>query len=635
MAGKIPQYFIDDLLARVNIVDVIESRVKLKRSGKNFSGLCPFHKENSPSFTVSPDKQFYYCFGCGAGGNALGFLMEYENLPFPDAVAELAKMAGLDVPRDENPAHNSAKEHKVKEQLNLLDQATAFYQQQLTSSPERQKAIEYLQKRGLSDKTIQHFQIGFSPSGWDNLLKHFKDLPNPQLQLQSAGLVVHNEEKNRFYDRFRDRIMFPIRDVRGRVIAFGGRVLGDEKPKYLNSSETDTFHKSRELYGLYEARQATRQLSKIMIVEGYMDVVGLAQHGITWAVATLGTATTEQHLNRLFKVVSELIFCFDGDKAGRTAAQRALDITLPTIQDGQTVKFLFLPEGEDPDSLIRKEGQEAFEQRISQSLTLSEFFFKSQTEDTHLESLDERAKFANSALPKIQSMKAGLLKQMMLERITELTGLSQAQLSSVVNLHQASHSTHEKQDAIPASKFDSYSPQEPYTHYSDYPNYPDYSDAHEPRETFQPKRTAQAPRLRLNLINKVISILLHRPDLAQSIRHPDDLGNIQDNNIDLLIELINYLKKDENNSLGTLLVDWQHSAQHSPYLMLLNEIANIDPIPAEANALMELQGAFQQLMKRSKERRLDQLLKKSKQTPLTQEEKARLQELLLDGHKKA
>ncbi|RAU17918.1 DNA primase [Nitrincola tibetensis] len=631
MAGKIPQYFIDDLLARVNIVDVIESRVKLKRSGKNFSGLCPFHKENSPSFTVSPDKQFYYCFGCGAGGNALGFLMEYENLPFPDAVAELAKMAGLDVPRDENPTHNSAKKHKVKEQLNLLDQATAFYQQQLASSSERQKAIDYLQKRGLSDKTIQHFQIGFSPSGWDNLLKHFKNLPNPQLQLQSAGLVVHNEEKNRFYDRFRDRIMFPIRDVRGRVIAFGGRVLGDEKPKYLNSSETDTFHKSRELYGLYEARQATRNLSKIMIVEGYMDVVGLAQHGITWAVATLGTATTEQHLNRLFKVVSELIFCFDGDKAGRTAAQRALDISLPTIQDGQTVKFLFLPEGEDPDSLIRKEGQEAFEQRISQSLTLSEFFFKSQTENTHLESLDERAKFANSALPKIQSMKAGLLKQMMLERITELTGLSQAQLSSVVNLHQASHSTHEKQDTTPASKFDPYGSQEAY---ANYPDYPDYSDAHEPRETFYPKRTTQAPRLRLNLINKVISILLHRPDLAQSIRHPDDLGNIQDNNIDLLIELINYLKKDENNSLGTLLVDWQHSAQHSPYLMLLNEIANIDPIPAEANALMELQGAFQQLMKRSQERRLDQLLKKSKQTPLTQEEKARLQELLLDGHKK-
>ncbi|GAB2576954.1 DNA primase [Nitrincola alkalisediminis] len=630
MAGKIPQCFIDDLLARVNIVDVIESRVKLKRSGKNFSGLCPFHKENSPSFTVSPDKQFYYCFGCGAGGNALGFLMEYENLPFPDAVAELAKMAGLDVPRDENPAHNSAKEHKVKEQLNILEQATAFYQQQLASSPERQKAINYLQKRGLSDKTIQHFQIGFSPSGWDNLLKHFKNLPNPQAQLQSAGLVVHNEEKNRFYDRFRDRIMFPIRDVRGRVIAFGGRVLGDEKPKYLNSSETDTFHKSRELYGLYEARQATRQLSKIMIVEGYMDVVGLAQHGITWAVATLGTATTEQHLNRLFKVVSELIFCFDGDKAGRTAAQRALDIALPTIQDGQTVKFLFLPEGEDPDSLIRKEGQEAFEQRISQSLTLSEFFFKSQTEDAQLESLDERAKFANSALPKIQSMKTGLLKQMMLERITELTGLSQAQLSSVVNLHQASHPTHEKKDTLAEPTFDAYD-SEPYVNY---PDYPDYSDTHEPRNTFQPKRATQAPRLRLNLINKVISILLHRPDLAQSIRHPDDLGNIQDNNIDLLIELINYLKKDENNSLGTLLVDWQHSAQHSPYLMLLNEIANIDPIPAEANALMELQGAFQQLMKRSQERRLDQLLKKSKQTPLTQEEKARLQELLLEAHKK-
>jgi DNA primase len=375
MAGRIPQHFIDDLLARVNIVDVVDSRIKLKRAGKNYSALCPFHKEKSPSFSVSPDKQFYYCFGCGAGGNALGFVMEHDRLSFPEAVDELARLVGMEVPKESLQPADSARDKQIKSQFSLLDKANQFYQQQLRASDQRQRAVNYLKQRGLTGQIAAQFQIGYAPPGWENLLDHLRSGDTAEQDLERAGLVIHNEERHSYYDRFRDRIMFPIRDMRGRTIGFGGRVLGDDKPKYLNSPETDTFHKGRELYGLYEARQSTRNLNRLLIVEGYMDVVSLSQHGITWSVATLGTATTAHHLERLFKLVPEVIFCFDGDQAGRTAARRALDTALPVIKDGQEARFLFLPEGEDPDTLVRQEGNTAFEQRVSEALPLSEFFF--------------------------------------------------------------------------------------------------------------------------------------------------------------------------------------------------------------------------------------------------------------------
>ncbi|MBA4500928.1 DNA primase [Marinobacterium marinum] len=622
MAGRIPQHFIDDLLARINIVDVIDGRVKLKRAGKNYSGLCPFHKEKSPSFSVSPDKQFYYCFGCGAGGNALGFLMEYDRLNFPEAVEELAKLAGMEVPREKGHAVDHQREQQLKRQFEALEQANHFFQQQLRHSSERQRAVHYLQQRGLSGQIAAAFGIGYAPPGWDNLLNHFAAVDNATALLEQSGMVIHNEDKQSHYDRFRDRIMFPIRDVRGRVLGFGGRVLGDDKPKYLNSPETPTFHKGRELYGLYEARKHSNQLDRLLIVEGYMDVVSLAQHGIHWSVATLGTATTEQHLERLFKLVPEVIFCFDGDQAGRTAALRALKTTLPVIRDGQEARFLFLPDGEDPDTLVRREGEAAFSERVTQALPLSEFFFKSLSEDADLSSMDGRARFSNAALPLINAMPGSLLKQMMLDRICEITGLNLDQLGSVIDLHQATSKTAAQTSAGSSGNAPAY----------DHYGHDDYIDA------AQPDYSAPAPAAlpisarnqSRNLVNQAVSILLHRPELARNAPPADSFRTLLETNIDVLINLLDYLQKDPNNSLGTLLVDWQDAEAHRSDLMLLNEISHLDPILGDVDAGSLLDDTLKRLLARRQEAQLDQLLKKSRQSPLTEQEKRDLQQLLLD-----
>lgn len=608
MAGRIPQHFIDDLLARVNIVDVIDGRVKLKRAGKNYSGLCPFHKEKSPSFSVSPDKQFYYCFGCGAGGNALGFLMEYDRLNFPEAVEELAKLAGVDVPRDEGRPADHQREQEIKRQFEALEHSNRYFQDMLRSSSERERAIGYLKQRGLSGQIAAAFGIGYAPPGWDNLLQHFAHLENAAPLLEQSGMVIHNEDKQRYYDRFRDRIMFPIRDVRGRVLGFGGRVLGDDKPKYLNSPETPTFHKGRELYGLYEARKHSNQLDRLLIVEGYMDVVSLAQHGIHWSVATLGTATTAQHLERLFKLVPEVIFCFDGDAAGRQAAQRALGVTLPVIRDGQEARFLFLPDGEDPDTLVRREGEAAFSERVTQALPLSEFFFRQLSEEADLSSMDGRARFSNQALPLIQSMQPSLLKQMMLDRICEITGLSLEQISSVIDLHQAT-STPAPISAEKASQPTST------------PN---------PYQQIRPAPVRNKPTQseHRNLVNQAISILLHRPDLARSTAPAADFVSISETNIGVLIRLLHYLQQEPEGSLGTLLVDWQDDPDHRADLMLLNEISHLDPVMGDVDAARLLEDTLNRLLGRRHETLLDQLLKKSRQAPLTDDEKRELQQLL-------
>ena len=608
MAGRIPQHFIDDLLARVNIVDVIDGRVKLKRAGKNYSGLCPFHKEKSPSFSVSPDKQFYYCFGCGAGGNALGFLMEYDRLNFPEAVEELAKLAGVDVPRDEGRPADHQREQEIKRQFEALEHSNRYFQDMLRSSSERERAIGYLKQRGLSGQIAAAFGIGYAPPGWDNLLQHFAHLENAAPLLEQSGMVIHNEDKQRYYDRFRDRIMFPIRDVRGRVLGFGGRVLGDDKPKYLNSPETPTFHKGRELYGLYEARKHSNQLERLLIVEGYMDVVSLAQHGIHWSVATLGTATTAQHLERLFKLVPEVIFCFDGDAAGRQAAQRALGVTLPVIRDGQEARFLFLPDGEDPDTLVRREGETAFSQRVSQALPLSEFFFRQLSDEADLSSMDGRARFSNQALPLIQSMQPSLLKQMMLDRICEITGLSLEQISSVIDLHQATSTPapiSAEKGSQPASTPNPYQQVRP--------------------ASVRNKPTQSEHR---NLVNQAISILLHRPDLARSTAPAADFVSISETNIGVLIRLLHYLQQEPEGSLGTLLVDWQDDPDHRADLMLLNEISHLDPVMGDVDAARLLEDTLNRLLGRRHETLLDQLLKKSRQAPLTDDEKRELQQLL-------
>ena len=354
--ARLPQAFLDDLLDRLDIVEVIDRRVKLKKAGKNYSACCPFHDEKTPSFSVNPERQFYYCFGCGAGGNALGFVMDYERLDFREAVEGLAQSVGLEVPKDDPRSDREPPRDQNKPLYDALERASKFYEGALRQHAERHQVVNYLKGRGLTGEIARDFRIGFAPAGWDNLLQANGADERAQDLLMRSGMLVKND-KGRVYDRFRERVIFPIQDQRGRVIAFGGRVLGDDKPKYLNSPETPVFQKSRELYGLWQARKHPRRLERIVVVEGYMDVIALAQHGIHYAVATLGTSTSETHLERLFRLVPEVVFCFDGDDAGRKAAFRGLEATLPAMQDGRQAKFLFLPEGEDPDTLVRAKGK--------------------------------------------------------------------------------------------------------------------------------------------------------------------------------------------------------------------------------------------------------------------------------------
>ncbi|WP_346796093.1 DNA primase [Halomonas sp. Bachu 37] len=432
MAGQIPQRFIDDLLGRVDVVEVVGERVKLKKAGRNYSGLCPFHQEKTPSFTVSADKQFYHCFGCGAHGNALRFLMEYDKLPFPEAVENMAGRLGLDVPREgADDPHAKMREKKRKEGVNLLELAASFYRERLVMQ-EGNAARAYLDGRRLSPEVVKTYGIGYAPAQWEALKHHLSERGIGEPVQVEYGLLIQHEDSGRTYDRFRDRVMFPIRDLRGRTIAFGGRVLGEGKPKYLNSPETPVFHKGRELYGLYEARQADSRLEQVVIVEGYMDVVALAQYGIHHAVATLGTATSEDHLKRLFRLVSRVVFCFDGDRAGRQAASRALETVLPLMIDGREARFLFLPEGEDPDTLVRSEGADAFKDRVTCAMPLSEFLFEQAGEGRDLKAVEARERFASHVLAGLSRIPEGVLKSLLLEELARRSGLNESRLGQLL-----------------------------------------------------------------------------------------------------------------------------------------------------------------------------------------------------------
>ena len=418
MTGRIPPEFIEQLLSRVDIVDVIDKRIPLRKAGAEFQALCPFHSEKTPSFTVSPRKQFYHCFGCGAHGTAIGFVMEYDRLSFPDVVQELAREVGLEVPRtgDGERAPDYAPVYE------LLAGAGEFFRTQLRDHPQAGHAVEYLKDRGLTGAIAKDYAIGYAPPGWDNLIRQLGGAPGAMERLRLAGLISE-PSPGRVYDRFRDRVIFPIRDQRGRIVGFGGRVLGDDKPKYLNSPETPVFHKGRELYGLYEARQALREIPSLLVVEGYMDVVALAQHGIRNVVATLGTATTPDHLERLFRVAPEVVFCFDGDRAGREAAWKALNVALPLLDGSREIRFLFVPEGEDPDSLVRKEGAGAFRSRLAQATPLSTFLFQRLADGIDTGTLDGRARLAEAAKPLIRTIPRGAFRDLMLQSLSELTGV--------------------------------------------------------------------------------------------------------------------------------------------------------------------------------------------------------------------
>ncbi|MFM5598908.1 DNA primase [Aeromonas veronii] len=418
MAGRIPQSFIDDLLVRTDIVELIDSRVRLKKAGKNYQACCPFHNEKSPSFTVSQEKQFYHCFGCGAHGNAIGFVMEYDGLEFPDAIEELASMQGMQVPREQSIGNSANSQPAVSKDLfELMNQIARFYESNLKSAPH---AVEYLKGRGLTGEVVKRFNIGYAPSDWDQVRRRFGASRDHEQLLISGGMLITRENGGGSYDRFRDRIMFPIRDKRGRVIGFGGRVLGDGTPKYLNSPETPIFHKGRELFGLYEVKQAHKDPRRILVVEGYMDVVALGQYDIDYAVAALGTATTSDHIHTLFRTTAEVVCCYDGDNAGREAAWRALDNALPHLQDGRELKFVFLPDGEDPDSLVRKIGKEGFEALLDEAQPFADFMFQRLRRDAILLGEAGKHEIAHEAAELIRRVPEGFTREGLITRLSSM-----------------------------------------------------------------------------------------------------------------------------------------------------------------------------------------------------------------------
>ena len=434
----IPRQFIDDLISRTDIVEVVESRVSLKKAGKNYQACCPFHTEKSPSFTVSRDKQFYHCFGCGAHGNAISFIMEYERIEFVDCIEELASLHGLEVPREDDnqtPAQLKQQQQATaqrKDDYELMEQISRFYQQQLKTADDKNVAINYLKNRGLTGTIAKRFGIGYISDNWDGMMKKFALNQQTSQQLIDLGMAIQGD-KNRPYDRFRGRIMFPIRDKRGKVIGFGGRVIENGTPKYLNSPETRIYSKGQELYGLFEAKQACKNLTRLVVVEGYMDVVALAQHGVDYAVASLGTATTSEQLQTLFRTVKEVICCYDGDRAGRDAAWRAMDNALPFINDGYSLKFVFVPDGEDPDSLIREKGQQAFEKIIDNATPLSQFLFEHMIVQVDMQSLEGRSSLVDKFQPYLAKLPESVLKDSIINKLANNFGTgAEQQLANLV-----------------------------------------------------------------------------------------------------------------------------------------------------------------------------------------------------------
>ena len=422
----IPESFIQELLHRVDVVDLIDGFVPLKKAGANYAACCPFHNEKSPSFTVSPTKQFYHCFGCGAHGSAISFLMEYSGLGFVDAIKDLSSRVGLQVPEDEGRrAHDGP---KITALTDLMARAAKYYYEQLKRS---ETAIDYLKARGVSGEIAQKFGIGYAPDGWQNLGAAFDDYTISELQV--AGLVIKNEQ-GRLYDRFRDRVMFPIMNQKGEVIAFGGRVMGEGEPKYLNSPETPLFEKGREVFGLPQARAALRDKDTAIVVEGYMDVVALAQHGVGNAVATLGTATTATHVQKLLRQVDRIVYCFDGDNAGRKAAWRALENSLEALPEQKSIGFVFLPDGEDPDSYVRSQGTEAFERLIMQAMPLSEFLLRELASRCDMTSAEGRAKLVAEAKPLLGRLQTPLLRLQLVKRLAEASGFSQPEVERLCDL---------------------------------------------------------------------------------------------------------------------------------------------------------------------------------------------------------
>ncbi|MBC3253779.1 DNA primase [Serratia fonticola] len=568
MAGRIPRVFINDLLARTDIVDLIDARVKLKKQGKNYHACCPFHHEKTPSFTVNGDKQFYHCFGCGAHGNAVDFLMNYDRLEFVETIEELATMHGLEVPYEAGTGPTPIERHQRQSLYQLMEQLSAFYQQSLHQSNGTQ-ARNYLQQRGLSDDVIRHFAIGFAPAGWDNALKRFGRDTDSRAALNDAGMLVTNDQ-GRTYDRFRERVMFPIRDKRGRVIAFGGRVLGDGMPKYLNSPETEVFHKGRQLYGLYEAQQSHANPQRLLVVEGYMDVVALAQYGIDYAVASLGTSTTAEHIQLLFRATDNVVCCYDGDRAGREAAWRALETALPYLNDGRQLRFMFLPDGEDPDTLVRKEGKDAFEQRMELAQPLSTFLFETLMPQVDLSSPDGRAKLSTLALPLITQVPGEALRLYLRQELGKKLGIpDEFQLEKLLS-KQAENAN-------------------PY----------------------------QPPQLKRTTMRILIGLLVQNPHLATLVPSLDGLQQVKLPGLQLFTELVNLCLAQPGLTTGQILEEYRDTkfSSNLETLSAWNDIS--DNEIAEKTFLDSLNHMFDSVL----EQRLEELLALSRTQGLTPSER--------------
>ena len=572
--ARIPDAFIDDLLARSDIVEVVGARVPLKKQGREYSARCPFHDERSPSFTVSPTKQFYHCFGCGAHGTAISFLMNYDRMEFLDAVEELAKRVGMVVPRE--TAQRNA-DPEAQSLFNALEAAQRFFQKQLQQTP---AATAYLDGRDVDAGTRERFSIGYAPEGF-SALKDALGTDARRLQLlEKAGMFSRNE-RGHVYDKFRHRIMFPIHDRRGRVIAFGGRVLSkDDSPKYLNSPETPLFHKGRELYGLWQVRQANQKITRLIVVEGYMDVVALFQHGIHEAVATLGTATTPDHAELLFRNAPDVYFCFDGDAAGRRAATRAMESVLPRMKDGRQAFFLFLPDGEDPDTIVRNEGADGFNTRLASATPLSQFFFDELSQDVQLHTLEGKGRLAERAKPYLAQIPDGAFGDLMRQRLTELTG---------VGARQASPQTH-----VPVQR----------------------AHAQSGANT-TPKRS---------LVRSAITLLLQQPSLGLEAAIPYVFAGLRQPGVELLTELLDVVQMRPDISTGGLLELFAERDEAAS----LQKLASVS-LPGDAASWQaEFDDVLAQLAKQTLQQRIDELMTRMREvgtSGMTPAEKDELREL--------
>ncbi|HHG3393683.1 DNA primase [Vibrio parahaemolyticus] len=583
MAGHIPRSFIDDLLARLDIVDIIDARVKLKKKGKNYGACCPFHNEKTPSFSVSQEKQFYHCFGCGAHGNAIDFMMEFERLEFVEAIEELASYLGLDVPREQRSGGSGqfksgpqASSSEKRSLYDLMGSIAQFYRNQL-KQPSCKVAIEYLKDRGLSGEIVQKFGIGYVADEWDLVRKNFGQNKDNQDMLVTGGMLIENDKGNR-YDRFRGRIMFPIRDRRGRVIGFGGRVLGEGTPKYLNSPETPIFHKGKELYGLYEVLQAHREPAQILVVEGYMDVVALAQYGVDYSVASLGTSTTGDHIQMLFRQTNTVVCCYDGDRAGKEAAWRALENALQFLKTGNTLKFLFLPDGEDPDSYVRKYGKAAFEQQIEQATPLSSYLFDNLIELHQINLGNNEGKSALRAYASalIDKIPDPYFQELLEKLLDERTG------------------------------FD--------------------NRLRQPRKKISETRPQPHKEIKRTPMREVIALLIQNPSYAQMV---PDLSSVRDLSIpglSLFADVLDKCQAHPHINTGQLLEHWRNSQNEA----LLSRLASWD-IPLDEDNQEEIfLDSLDKIIAQCVEKQIENLQAKARSVGLSAEEKRELLALMLD-----